>query len=244
MRGLTAGLLLVFFPGGSGAAEPPLTSALAASSDTLSMDDATLYYSCLAFSSNRPQACAPLKAFAVNIHYQGGGPPNRPATYDTICLSSFYDLQMSRAGIAGDFREMAKACERHNAVGGDFKRSSTRKACALLAELSRDPVAACRALDPYFASAASKPFCVKELRFLTGDSSLCAALGTEPVNFEICRGNAAFRKAYPTRDRARCGDSIICRVLMGGGSELCGTYAARILSRRRISAAPVPDGKD
>lgn len=225
------------------AAADRLAAALDKSTATTVFDYAVLYQSCRAYAADEPEQCAALRPYPILTRYNdaaGKKALERPGTYDFLCRSSVLDLRMSAAAIRGEPEKLVRACEDHVAAGhDDFLPGKARQGCAILGRLARDPAQACAQTRPLMRERA-RGFCESELNVFNGRPDACGQPGLGPVGQELCRANAAYRRAVLARDPSLCGDSALCRAHAGAGPGACAPYlehAERLACARRGSAA-------
>lgn len=180
------------------------------------IDNIRSYYECEAFSRREPDACRALP------RYQ---PTNQPNEYESRCRSSYIRSRLIQLNVAGR-RDAAKVCEALPFSAEDLHTTSVAEECDWMTDRVPDP----HCQDPI--SPKLEVIDVKDClahRVLFADEEKCDSIKDAPIAevtrgiyMARCRDSAAYRKAYQARDINRCGDSLVCRMLMGG--DVCGRH--------------------
>jgi hypothetical protein len=134
---------------------------------------------------------------------------------DAMCRQIATELKFVRAwmGTQADFLSMCVAYP--GEIAGQIKPQLAREWCGLVAENRGDSASLCAKAVPRFLSDAA--VCRAYFFSLNGDVSACRAF---PTHMLECQSDAAFNKAFKSRDVAQCDGSERCRVLLGGGRDV------------------------
>lgn len=194
-------------------------------------DPLTSYYVCSSLVAGDSGSCAELEKMDRK---PSADPNRRDKTLAQTCRMEFDEDRMAKAFIAGD-ADAQKFCEidlRQLRGKPLFKPGRLGPACADFAKNWDKPALACEHMRREFAGSpkdAGMDPCEVEIGVFSGERSACAA-GDFPDRIRHCLDFAAFRTARGAADPKLCGESGICRALMGQGLRACRGYADKIRS--------------
>lgn len=197
------------------------------------LPDLLVYYPSKAFLAGDPSACDPLKALPFDPRKVTG------KAMDTLCRRIYYHMAFTRSLIGGsaDFPRVCLAKFTQDDDDPGYGRKDAEVLCALTAKHHEDPRLLCAKM---MSAAASKRIsrlpsqitadeCEARLKAWNGNAAACQdvaknpggeSMGDDPLArayVRECLDYVAYRKALRAGDRALCGDSTLCRVMMGGG---------------------------
>lgn len=180
------------------------------------------HYAYAAFGAGDPSQCSALSAIG--------------AAQENLCRRAVADLGFARARY-GPAAELVKACRRTDSDDG--REGPASPCCALLAESLNRPEP-CAKLSPKCFDA---PTCRAFVSSAAGSAKDCRSLPPTPQEdckgeecsrlhaeqVSSCEADAAFARAFKSRNIAECGASERCRALMGAGKAVAQEIAAKDL---------------
>jgi hypothetical protein len=166
------------------------------------------YYECEAFMQRKPDLCLAM------ARYQSATQPDET----NCCLISYVRSSVIQMNVTGR-PDAAKTCESLPFPPFTLDGRSPREECAWMT--SKEPRAGCKnALDPTLQDEEAKDCLTGAI--LRADESVCAIIKDAPlppesqaIYKERCDDMLGLRKAYPANDPELCGDSLVCRMMMG-----------------------------
>jgi hypothetical protein len=189
-------------------------SSLGADARKELISDSLQYYQCLAVADSSPAECDVLKPLSFSSD-------GRTSDRNAQCRQKYRQARWARSLISAS-ADYARTCVEH------FQESESRME-------PRDAQELCAMLSEIHGRPGDTRGCLGFLAALDGDASKCGTLHYDALNERICRDYARFASATRRNDADLCGDSGMCRVLLGKGRESCSIYAARAA---RVYCAP------
>jgi cytochrome c peroxidase len=190
----------------------------------LVIQDLLTYYQYNAYAAMDPRVCdrmAPLKKQYFGI--------DRTAPWG--CREWYWDMAAANALTTenGRFEEICR-----HSVAHDYPHMSGDDGlaiCGIIAKNVNTPKKMCEGLVPRYMGPETVPACVNEFSRYSRDADIGKTQSGVPD--QLFRRYVAldrYVRAYRGKDPSQCGDSELCKVLLGGGVKIADRYAAKIRS--------------
>lgn len=189
-------------------------------------DALSSYFLCRALAAGAVGPCTALDPI-LNLDSESLGELCREDLERALFLKALAtDQNAARALCPRAIRAFIHLCR----LGYEGEQGQEGRACAIVFQNLRNAQAASDKLEaacPSPMSQQQREAQLSWLLILTGQDASCAAAVTLERR-RNCQDFGAFRAALAAGDARRCGDSGICRVLLGGKAAACEPYAARL----------------
>jgi hypothetical protein len=191
--------------------------------------DLRRYYECQAFSQRQPDICRAILRYK-SLDRSGD------LNLEEKCRVRYIHYTLIQLNVA-DRPDAAKVCETMPFPSYALDGDTPQEECAWMTAQKPDP--ACKnPADPALGEAVIKD-CLGQ-RILHADEEACALVekvslpdSVRPIYRRRCADAASFRTAYLAKDAGLCGNSLVCRMMMG--ENICDQY----LERMRLNFCPL-----
>lgn len=219
---------------------PPLVYGSKSPIDGM-VDSIRRYYECEAFSRRKPALCGELSRYQ-NWESEAYDPvsklygnkiktQNKPEDFRGLCAGNYKNFSIIQLLVAGR-ADAVEVCKTLPFTPEDLRGTNLQKECELMTSPKPDPhckrprspdmgeeeLMACLEDDFLRADESACPSLTKDVPFLTKESRV--------IYQSRCQDLAAYRRAYRAKDAKRCGNSLVCRMLMG--EDVCDRYLDKL----------------
>lgn len=181
------------------------------------MWDLRRYHDCEAFTRRKPDLCKELAGYRPQTPH-----PNMEAG----CRDSYNRYTVAQLNITGR-PDAAKICETLSFSSLILDGEGPEVECAF--ETAKpDPECKNVIIRKKPAGTGELEDCILQ-SILNGEGSVCAQIDDQKENGyekKMCQDTAAYRRAFHAKDAGRCGDSLVCRMLMG--EKICSQHLAKV----------------
>jgi cytochrome c peroxidase len=191
-----------------------------------------------AFVAKDPTVCDALAP--MEKHYFG---INRTAPWG--CREWYWDMAAANALTTknGKFEDICRHSVAHDYPG--MNGEDGMAICGVIARHIDEPEKMCRALVPRYLGMETVPSCVNEFARYSRDADVGKTQNGVPDQlYKRYVALDLYVRAYNAKDIAVCGDSELCRVLMGDGDKIAKTYEDKVRGVVCAAAAAPTGGLD
>ena len=201
----------------------------------LVIEDLLTYHQYRAFAAKDPAVCDALAP--MEKHYFG---ISRTAAWG--CREWYWDMAAANALTtrSGKFEEICRHSVAHDYPG--MSGEDGLAICGIIAKQVDEPEKMCRSLVPRYLGPETIGACVNEFSRYSRDADVGKTQsGVPDLLFKRYVALDRYVRAYKAKDAALCGESELCRVLMGGGDAIAKRYETKIRGAV-CAAAGAPEG--
>jgi len=191
-----------------------------------------------AFAAKDPAVCDALAP--LEKHYFG---ISRTAPWG--CREWYWDMAAANALTTrnGKFEDICRHSVAHDYPG--MSGEDGLAICGVIARRIDEPEAMCRALVPRYLGPETVPSCVNEFARYSRDADVGRTQNGVPDQlYKRYVALDLYVRAYKAGDAAKCGESELCRVLMGEGETIAKSYETKVRGAVCAAAAAPEGGAD